>query len=236
MAELVVGIHQPNFLPWLGFFDKLASSDVFVLLDTVQFSRGSRTNRVQLLTGGKPTWLTVPVRRPYHGEPRIADARIDDSRAWRRKALRTLHVSYGRLPGFAETMELVEPIVGNATEHLAQLNEAAIRSIASALSLDHARLVRASDLEVPGAGSDLLAGLVAAVGGTVYLSGAGAGGYLEERPFTDRGIELRIQRFSPPDYPQPSPEPVRGLSIVDAMMSLGMTGVQDLLRRSGVTA
>jgi hypothetical protein len=228
VADVIVGIHQPNFLPWLGFFDKLASSDIFILLDSVRFSRGSRTNRVQVLAVTKPTWLTVPVRRPDHGEPLIAEASIDDSRPWRSKALRTLQVSYGSCRGATETLALVEPLLLRPTDRLADLNEAAISAIVAALSLGSGKLVRSSSLEVAGSGSELLARLVEAVGGTVYLSGAGAG-YLEEAPFAARGIELRIQNFVHPEYEQRSSEAIPGLSIVDAMMNLGLADTQRLL-------
>jgi hypothetical protein len=225
----VVAIHQPNFLPWLGFFHKLAISDVFILLDTVEFSRGSRTNRVQVIAGHSPSWLTVPVRRPDHGEPRIIDARIDDSRPWRRKALRTLEVSYSPRPGFADTFALVDEVLSDRTDRLAQLNEVGIRRIAEALSLDAGKLVRASELPACGSRSELLASLVEAVGGTVYLSGAGADGYLEVAPFVSRGIEVRVQRFTPPDYAQGHGEPIRGLSVLDAMMNVGSSQTRRLL-------
>jgi hypothetical protein len=229
MTEKVVAIHQPNFLPWLGFFHKLANSDAFILLDTVDFSRGSKTNRVQVMAGNEPAWMTVPVRRPEHGEPRIIDARIDDSRPWRRKALRTLEVGYGSRGGFAETFALVEPVLQERTDRLAMLNETGIRRISIALSLDAGKLLRASDLTADGRSSELLANLVKAVGGTVYLSGAGAGGYLEEEPFASRAIEVRVQRFAHPDYAQGTSEPIRGLSIVDAMMNLGISGTRRLI-------
>ena len=225
----VVSIHQPNFLPWLGFFHKLAHSDVFILLDTVDFSRGSRTNRVQVLAADTPSWLTVPVRRPEHGEPRIVDARIDDSRPWRRKALRTLEINYGPRRGFRETFALLEPVLSERTDRLAALNEAGIRRIAAALSLDAGKLVRASDLSAAGSSSELLASLVQAVGGDVYFSGAGAEGYLEGEPFARRGIEVRVQEFRHPDYAQASAAPVHGLSVVDAMMNLGASDTQRLL-------
>jgi WbqC-like protein family len=225
----VVAIHQPNFLPWLGFFHKLACSDVFILLDTVDFSRGARTNRVQLLASDTPTWLTVPVRRPEHGEPRIADARIDDTRPWRRKALRMLEVSYGPRLGFAETFALLEPVLTERTDRLAALNESGIRRIAAALSLDVGKLVRASDLRAAGSSSELLASLVQAVGGDVYLSGAGADGYLDGEPFARRAIEVRVQQFRHPDYPQATAAPIHGLSVVDAMMNLGASDTQRLL-------
>jgi hypothetical protein len=130
----------------------------------------------------------------------------------------------------------MEPILSDPNERIAAFNESAIRRIASALSLDRAKLIRASELDGAGVASERLAALTAAVGGTTYLSGPGAGGYLEEEPFAQRGLELRIQQFSPPDYPQRAPEPVHGLSIVDAMMSVGVPGVQELLAVNGSTA
>jgi hypothetical protein len=228
--DIVVAIHQPNLFPWLGFFHKLASSDVFILLDTVKFSRGQRINRTEILADGKATRLTAPVRRVEHGEPVIADAVIDDSRPWRRKAMRTVDLAYRGAPGFVETVELVEPTLFDETSRLATLNERGIRRIKDALGIARPRLVRATDIDVEGAGSDLLARLVEAVGGTTYLSGAGAGGYLEEGPFRRRGIHVQIQRFEHPDYPQRSPEALRGLSVIDAMMSLGPTETGRLLR------
>jgi hypothetical protein len=142
-------------------------------------------------------------------------------------------VSYGALDGFGETYALVAKALEAPTERLARLNESAIAQVSDALGISRPRVVRASELDADGAGSDLLAGLVAAAGGTVYLSGGGAAGYHDGRPFAERGIEVRYQDFRHPEYPQHSPEPVHGLSVVDAMMSLGASGVRHLLRLNG---
>jgi len=207
-----VACHQPNFLPWLGFFDKLARADRFVLLDDVQFprtSRGTYTNRVQLLIGGRPAWLTVPVVR--EGVQRIRDVRIDDRQPWRRKALRTIEMNYARLPGFEATMPLVRELLEHDTDRIAELNEHAIRRLAPA----HAhKLVRQSELgDVPGAATDLLIGLVRAAGGDGYLSGDGADGYQEEPRYAAAGLGFRLQGFTHPDTGAPA-----GLSAVDALM------------------
>lgn len=207
-----VACHQPNFLPWLGFFDKLAQSDRFVLLDDVQFprtSRGTYTNRVQLLIGGQPQWLTVPIVR--EGVRRIREVRIDDRRPWRRKALKTIEHNYARAPRFAEVMPLVREILEHDTDRIAQLNEHAIRRLAP----QHAdKLVRQSDLPpVDAAATDLLIGLVKAAGGDAYLSGDGADGYQEEPKYAAAGLGFRLQGFAHPDTGAPA-----GLSIVDAMM------------------
>lgn len=207
-----VAAHQPNFLPWLGFFDKLARCDRFVLLDDVQFprtSRGTYTNRVQLLIGGRPAWLTVPVVRD--GIQRIRDVRIDDRQPWRRKALRTIEQAYARAPRFAETMPLVRELLEYDTDRIAELNEYAIRRLAP----EHApKLVRQSDLgDVSGAATELLINLVKAAGGDAYLSGDGADGYQEQPRYAAAGLGFRLQGFVHPDTGAPS-----GLSIVDARM------------------
>ena len=94
--KTVVAIHQPNFLPWLGFFDKLARADVFVLLDSVQFprtSKGTWINRVKLLVGGRKQWATVPIVRSEGSVLPIAEVRIDEAQPWRKKLLRTIELT-----------------------------------------------------------------------------------------------------------------------------------------------
>jgi hypothetical protein len=228
----VVAIHQPTFLPWLGWWDKLVRADVLVLLDDVQFPKkgGSWVNRVRLLVSGEPRWVTVPVDRGFHGTRSVREMRIDAAKPWREEILRTIASSYGRTPHFAEVMPVVEQALSAGAERIAELDEHAIGCLAAQLGLDTSRSVRQSDLGVTGTGSELLADLCRAVGGTTYLSGDGAGGYLSEQVFAEAGIELRYQEFSPPTYPQPVNGHVPGLSVVDAVMSCGWSETARLLR------
>jgi hypothetical protein len=219
----VVAIHQPNFLPWLGFFAKLARADVFVLLDDAQFQKkgGTWTNRVKLLVGGEPRWVTVPVDRSYHGVRSIADMRIGDEPRWREKLIRTIEQSYASAPGYAETMPTVRRVLEHPTEQLAELNEAGIRELARLLDLDDSKLVRSSTLGVEATGTERLVELTRAVGGDTYLSGDGAQGYQDDSMFRAAELELRRLGFRHPEYPQSSGSAVPGLSAVDALMSCG---------------
>ncbi len=227
----VVAIHQPNFLPWLGYFDKLARADVFVLLDDAQFPKkqGNATNRVRLLVGGRAAFVTAPVVRSYHGVREIREMRIDETRPWRAKLLKTVETNYRPAPSFDEVKALVTELIKTPTDNLAAYNEAGIRRLASALGLDESRLVRSSTLGVRSSGTDRLIELTQAVGGTAYLSGDGAGGYQEDEKFAEVGLDLTRQNFEHPDYPQPEQHPVHGLSIVDALMSCGIEGTRALL-------
>jgi hypothetical protein len=229
VANKVVAIHQPNFLPWLGYFDKIARADVFVLLDNVQFSKGSYTNRTRILINGEPRWLTVPVDRSGGSTQLISDVRIGEGDRWRRDGPETVRHAYARAPYFDETFAIVEPLLRAPADRLAAYNEGAIRELASRLTPDGGELVRASTLDAAGKGTDLLVEIVRAVGGDTYLAGGGAGGYQEDEKFERAGIALERQDFRHPDYPQTAPEPVHGLSAIDALMSAGFERTGEML-------
>jgi WbqC-like protein family len=231
MTQRLVAIHQPNLFPWLGYFDKLARADVFVLLDDVQFPKkgGTWINRVRILIDGEPAWMTVPVVRSYHGVREIREMRIDEQAPWRRKLLKTIQVSYGRAPHKDEVIPLLSELIGNPTDELAEYNRLAIAELADRLGLT-TQLVLSSSLDVSGQATDRLIRLVKAVGGDAYLSGGGAAGYQEDEKFSEASIELVYQRFEPPTYPQRADAPVPGLSVIDALMGCGFGGVRELLR------
>ena len=226
----VVAIHQPNFLPWLGWFDKLARADVFVLLDHVQFPRsghGEWMNRVRFLFHGSPAWATVPIQR--RGVRQIREVAIDDEQPWRAKLLKTFEASYAKAPAFEEARAVVDDVFAHETDNLVDLNEHGIGLIAALLGLDTTHVIRSSSLDVRGSGSDLLAEITRAVGGDVYLSGGGADEYQREESYAARGVELRFQAFDHPSYPQLGAGFAPGLSTVDAIANCGADGVRRLL-------
>jgi hypothetical protein len=233
----VVAIHQPNFLPWLGLFDKVARADVFVLLDSVQFPKsgaGTWINRVKLLMAGEAKWLTVPVDRAYHGTRLVREMRISNVIPWREKMLEAIRHNYVRTKWFSQVFPLVESVIGQETNLLSAFNEQGIRELTAALDLPHGEFVRSSDLSVSGEATDLLASVTKAVDGTTYLSGDGSGDYLEEQTFADAGLGLVYQNFVHPVYLQVGTEEfIPGLSVIDALMSCGFAGVRSLLLGRG---
>lgn len=228
----VVAAHQPTFLPWLGFFDKLHRADLFVLLDDVQAPRtgaGSWINRVRMLVGGQPRWVTVPVHR--HGRHDVRQVRIDDDQPWRARMLRTIEHGYRRAGHYEALSSLVQELVDTLESFVAAFNEQNLRRLANELGLDDTKLVRSSELEVTGHGTELLIQLTKAAGGTTYLSGDGSYGYLEEERFAGSGVELAYQRFEHPVYSQRSPRFVPGLSVVDALLHCGIEATRELIVR-----
>ena len=232
-ARRIVAIHQPNFFPWLGYFDKMACADVFVWLDDAQFAKsgaGTWSNRVRLLVGGSPQWVTMPVRRDYHGTRLTNEMLIDERQPWREKLLKTIALHYKKARYFDDVFPTVSALVADATDRLADYNRAAIETIAQCVQIDTGKCVTASSLAIDARSTDRLVAIVQRVGGTAYLSGGGAGGYQDDAMFGKAGIELIFQQFKHPVYEQGTQEFCSGLSIVDALMHCGFDGTAALLR------
>ena len=231
----IVAIHQPNFFPWLGYFNKMARSDVFIFFDDVQFPKtggGTWSNRVKMLVAGEARWVTAPISRAFHGVARINNIDWADEQPWRVKLLKTLLASYSKAPHYKETTEWLESLILLPEGNLARYNMAVIRGIADQIGLRHDHCVTSSSLGGQGQASELLIDLTRKVGGDCYLCGGGASGYQEDEAFAAARVELRYQSFVHPIYTQHGGrEFAPGLSIVDALMNLGVEEVKHMVRR-----
>lgn len=221
---MLCAIHQPNFFPWMGYFDKIRRADVFVFLDDVDYpksgsSMGSWCNRVRINVQGRPAWIRCPVRRA-HGAQRIRDVVVDESRPWRAKLIRTLEMNYRRAPCFAQTMTFLQALLAPRDLTLAAFNIRVITAISAALGLG-TRYVRQSDLRVRGTGTELLINLAGAVGADGYLCGGGAEGYQQDEMFRERGVTLIYQDFVHTAYGNPTIW-MPGLSVIDYLMQIGI--------------
>ena len=230
----IIAIHQPNFFPWLGYFDKMARSDVFVFLDHVQFPKtgGVWSNRVKMLIAKEPRWVTAPIKRDFHGVASINKIEWDDGQPWRVKYLKTIAANYSRSPFYRETMEMLVPLVESPITNLSRFNIEAIKVLAKHVGVRHQHTVASSELQLQGTASDLLIEITQKVNGSAYMCGGGAAGYQQDEAFERAGIRLVYQGFEHPKYLQNgSTEFVAGLSIIDALMNIGQVGVCELLRK-----
>lgn len=229
----IVTIHQPNFFPWLGFFNKIKRSDFFVLLDNVQFPKkgGTWTNRVKIIMNGQANWLTVPVERSFHGVRLIMDMQIDNKTDWRNKTLKSISQNYCKAPFFEEIFPDIESMVNNRFSDISSFNIAAIQAISKRIGLSWNKVVIASSLDVKGSSNDLLISITQSLKCNTYMCGGGAGGYQQDDMFAKAGIELIYQNYIPSVYPQfNTKEFVPGLSVIDALMNCGWSGVQKLIK------
>jgi len=202
---MIVAAHQPNFIPWLGYFDKMQKADLFISVDHVQMERQGYQNRAPIKTGKGARWITVPVVQESRDE-RIIDKRIDNSREgrfrWSRKMLLALKCAYQPAPHFREFEAALTNILERRWERLRDLNHQLIEFCRGALGI-RTPMLTSSELRISGAKSDMVLNMCREVGADVYLAGSGASkGYLDVAAFDRAGIRVVWQDFEHPRYTQ----------------------------------
>jgi hypothetical protein len=227
-------IHQPNFLPWIGFFNKVVVADVFILLDDVQYPKGGGvgnwTNRHLILVNGKERWATVPISRNFSGLKNINEIKFAPESNWKKSYLDLISNSYSKAKYFSEVFGFLEFSLNYRTEFLSELNIHLINSVLQVLQISNKTLIKSSDLGKKGKSNELLCSLVQTVGSDSYLCGAGASAYFDVDVFEENNIKVIYQNYKPTIYPQLNRLEFTGrLSIVDAMMNCGLVKTKDLV-------
>ena len=198
---MILSAHQPAYLPWLGWLQKLAHADVFVYLDAVQFEKNSFTNRNRIKTPQGPLWLTVPVKSRGHLDATLLDLAIDDAQPWRRKHLLAIEANYRRAPHFESNFSRLEALLRTPYTALADFCWAELDFWCREFGIT-TKLVRQSTLAATGRKSDLVLDLCRQLGADRYLSGALGREYLKQDAFAAAGIAVEFQAFEHPVYPQ----------------------------------
>ena len=216
---MIVAIHQPQYLPWLGYFDKIAKSDVFVFLDNVQFKKNEWQNRNKIKTSQKWQWLSVPVLHKFPQE--ISEVEINSSEPWGKKHLNALITNYSKAPFFKDYILFFERTYERDWKFLADVNRHIIEFLVQALGLADKKLVRSSEQKTREGPTERLIDICRNVGADVYLSGKDGAKYLELDKFEAEGIKVVFQNYTHPVYPQlfGSFEPF--MSVVDLLFNRG---------------
>ncbi|MBI4333116.1 MAG: WbqC family protein [Chloroflexi bacterium] len=219
---MIAAIHQPNYLPWLGFFNKMARSDIFVIFDDVQLPRGkSFETRNRVKTPNGVQWLTVPIAEK--GELNlIKDAMIVQDGKWQIKHWKTIQLSYKRAPYFDRYAARFDEIYSIPWEKLCDLNVALIKLIKELLGIK-ATLVSSSDLKIEARGTDKIFLILRELKADRYLTGEGKGSkrYVFEEDFVKNNIGLIYQDFEHPVYRQLWGDFAPELSVIDLLFNEG---------------
>ena len=215
-------IMQPTYLPWIGYFNLMDQVDTFVLLDNVQFSRGSWQQRNRVKTSKGFVWLSVPVTQKMGSL--INEVKISDI-SFMRKHLETIRRSYSKAKYLSDYFDSFQGISSNAVKKsplLHKLNEDLIHYFYGELGID-TELVNASRLEVSGKRTNLLTNICSAVGARTYISPPASFDYLknEAHLFEEVNIDLLFYNYEHPEYPQLFPPFISHLSVVDLLLNKG---------------
>lgn len=191
---------QSSFVPWRGYFDFIASVDVFVFLDDVQYSKNGWRNRNRIKTPQGLRWITVPVR--HHSLTQmIIDTEIDDKKDWRASHMRLWNENYGTAPYCQDVLELLGDMGLEMVDTISELNMTLTRKIAVYLQVG-TRSVCSSELRLSGSKTDRLIDLLKKLNATTYLSGPSADAYLDKEAFRRNGIRLEYKSYDYDPYPQ----------------------------------
>jgi hypothetical protein len=219
---MIVSIHQPNYLPWLGYFDKIARSDVFVLLDDVQLVRGkSFTIRNRVKTSNGVTWLTVPVVNKSE-QKTIKDNLIVQDGKWQKTHWKTIELSYRKSAYFNRYETMFGQVYQSPWENLSKMNTALIKIVKEQMGIS-TKLVLSSEIGISETGAEKILSILKALKADKYITGEGEGSkrYIREEDFKANGIELVFQRFQHPTYHQLWGDFIPGLSIIDLLFNEG---------------
>ena len=215
---MIVAIHQPNYLPWLGFFNKMAACDTFVILDNVQHSKSSITNRNNIKTSQGEVKLTIPIKNK---EKPINTLLIDEPAKNLLKHWRVIESNYSKADHWKTYAEALGNIYKTPYNLLADLNIDIITYLKNVLEIN-CKLVIASDLQnIDGVGSDRNLSICKALNASSYLSGNGAKAYNDEESFSQAGIRLVYNNYSYKPYKQLWGEFIPNLAAIDALFNIG---------------
>ncbi|HLA28922.1 MAG TPA: WbqC family protein [Syntrophales bacterium] len=221
---MIIAVHQPQYLPWLGYFDKIDRADVFVLLDTVQFKKNEWQNRNWIKTAGGPQWLTVPVI--YKFPQRINEVVINNRDRWQHRQRQAIISNYKKAPYWSYIFPFAEEIFTQIWDYLAPMNIFVVKRLAELLGISTPLYV-ASDLATfPDDPDERLISITKHLGGDTYLAGSGGRDYMDLDQYEQNGIKVLFQEYHHPVYEQLFGAFVPFMSVLDLLFNHG----QDSLR------
>jgi hypothetical protein len=218
-----IAILQSNYIPWKGYFDMIAAVDEFILYDDMQYTRRDWRNRNQIKTPQGVQWITVPVKVKGKYTQTIRETEIDGT-AWAELHWKTIAQNYRKAAHFEEIAAIFEPLYRQpGYVYLPDLNRTFIKAVCAYLGIT-TKISDSCDYHLIEGKTERLVDLCAQAGGTQYVSGPSAKGYIEEQLFAERGIGLSWFDYDGyPEYPQLWGEFTHGVSILDLLFNCGKT-------------
>lgn len=219
---MIVGIHQPNYLPYLGFFDKLRKSDVFVIYDDAQFNKGDfqHRNRIRIYHGWK--WLTIPVEKKHIPINQIkikSEIKIGGI-TWQEEHLKELYNNYKKAPYYPDFENGIRKIYEQDYDMLIDINLELIKFLIQSFEIN-TKVIYSSEFEFTSKSTERLVDIVNAIGGDTYLSGPMGGDYLDLQLFEKKGIGVAFQDFKHPIYKQQYGGFEPNMSVIDVLFNNG---------------
>lgn len=224
---MILSVHQPQYLPWLGYFDKIDKSDAFVFLDKAQYKKREYQNRNKIRTRDGWTWLTVPVISKGRYNQKIYEVEIGNAIDWQASHWNSLKASYNKAAYFKDYLDFFEEVYTSKWNKLAKLNVYIIKYLLVCLNIN-TPLYYESDLKTTNQGTERIAEICKKLGADTYLSGIGGKAYLDESLLSQEGIKLAYQDFYHPQYRQQYDGFEPYMAAIDLLFNHGKDSLQIL--------
>jgi len=226
---MIVSIHQPQYLPWLGYFDKIDRADAFVLLDTVQFKKNEWQNRNRIKTADGWQWLTVPVL--YKFPQRIIEVEVNNREKWQHRQRQSITSNYRKAPYWKKMEPFFESVFSSEWKFISGLNIHVVRELASILGISTPMYVASELGDFPEDPDQRLIAVTSKLGGDTYLAGSGGKDYMNLDLYKDAGVRVIFQEYEHPVYSQLFGDFEPFMSVIDLVMNHGEDSLS-ILRRS----
>lgn len=225
-------ISQPMFFPWVGFYEQIRFCDIYVNYDDVQYSKGSFTNRVQIKSQTGIQWLTVPLKKLHLGQV-ISEVEIDNTKNWQESHLRILKNCYEFTPHYGDMINIVEEVYNKEWFFISELAKETLNRVSRYFDLGwDKKNINISALNIPGKGTDRVLEIALKLDAKLYITGHGAGNYLNHIPFEQAGIEVGYMNYKKMEYPQKHGEFNPFVSVLDLIANIGKSGSTNIVSKT----
>ncbi|MFA6423042.1 MAG: WbqC family protein [Patescibacteria group bacterium] len=231
---MLFSAHQPAYLPWLGYFHKLALSDKFVILDNVQFEKNSYTNRNQIKTSNGPIWLTVPVLNTGHSDKTIREMKINNNENWRDKHWKGIYFNYKKAPYFDKYASYFEDFYTKDWVNLIDVTNEQIKFFMQELNIN-TEVIFQSTLAVHSKKQQLIVDLCHNCGANNFIFGAQGKEYADEEFFKKNNLEIYFQNYKHPIYVQQYGGFVQNMSIIDLLFNIPKNCILDIILSDNIS-
>lgn len=214
----LICIRQPGYMPYLGFFKKIQTSDLFVYFDDAQYAIRAWDNRNKIYTNKGPVWISVPVSHPF--KKKLNEVEINNDLKWKEEHSAIIKLHYEKCPYFTSYWNDVHKIIMSDWKKLVDLNIALIEYFNTVLEIN-TKTIRSSELNIDATSSEKLLQICKRLNADTYLSGIMGREYIDEKIFAENGIKIIFENFVHPQYDQIHGNFIPNMAIIDLLFNEG---------------
>lgn len=226
-----ISILQPGYLPWLGFFEQIYRSDIFVIYDDVQYDKDGWRNRNRIKTSKGTQWLTVPVHVNFGEHPLVNEVKIDNSQDWKKKHLSSIRQNYSKAPFYRDYIGIFEETYSKTWDYLIDIDMYFIDRLGEYLGVKDKKIVKSSRLRLKGDRMGRLIALCKRFKADTFYEGTAGRNYIDEDCFSRNGIKVEYQDYEHPVYDQLYGDFVPYLSTIDLLFNHGKESLSIISRK-----